>query len=114
MTISQIVDHGDDSAYPVATFVRVSAGRFIYVRLNRDEVKDFAAQGAVVGAAIAVGRLCTVIPIPWLAVACAVVVGVQAAAILNTLKQAAEENKCVEIKFKWDGALAGWKRYTCR
>ena len=114
MTISQVVDHSDDTAHPVATYVRVSAGRFIYVRFNREEVKDFSARGAVVGAAILMGMVCRAIPVPWIAIPCAVAVGVSAAAIVDTINKAAEENKCVEIRFDWDGSLAGWKRYTCR
>ncbi len=114
MTITQIVDHGDDTAHPVATYVRVSAGRFIYVRFNREEVKDFSARGAVVGAGILIGMICRSIPIPWIAIPCVVMVGVSAAAIVDTSNKAAEENKCVEIRFDWDGSLAGWKRYPCR
>jgi hypothetical protein len=113
MTIRQIVDHGDDTAHPVATYVSVSPGRFVYVRFNRDEVKDFSARGAVVGAGILMGIICGKIPIPWIAIPCAVAVGVSAAAILDTFNKAAAENKCVELKFKWDGSLAGWKRYRC-
>jgi DNA-binding CsgD family transcriptional regulator len=44
MTITQIVDHGEDIAYPVVAYPRVSAGWFVYVRFNREEVKDFASR----------------------------------------------------------------------
>ena len=113
MTITQVVDHDEDTAHPVVTYASVSAGRFIYVRFNRQEVKDFAARGAIVGAGILMGIVCSKIPIPWIAIPCAVTVGVSAAAIVDTINKAAEENKCVEIKFEWDGTLAGWKRYRC-
>lgn len=114
MTISQIVDHDDDTAHPVVTYPRISAGRFVYVRFNRQEVKDFAARGGVVGAATLMGMVCRAIPVPWITAGCLVAVAVSAAAIINTFNKADEENKCVEIRFDWDGSLAGWKRYTCR
>jgi hypothetical protein len=59
MTISQIVDHGEDTVHPVVAYPRVSAGWFVYVRFNRQEVKDFASRGAVVGAATLMGMVCT-------------------------------------------------------
>jgi hypothetical protein len=113
MTISQVVDHDEDTALPVATYLGVSAGRFIYVRFNRREVKEFAPRGAVIGAAAFMGFLCRLIPIPWLTAACIVSVAVEAGAILHTFTKADAENKCVELKFEWDGSLAGWKRYSC-
>lgn len=34
-------------------------------------------------------------------------------AIERTFDMAADENKCVELKFDYDGELDGWKRYSC-
>jgi hypothetical protein len=112
---SKLVQYVDlrDAAFPVVADPRISFGWYIYVRYSKGEVKDFASQVPYLGAFGLIGIWCARIPNVWLASACGVSAIIYAGAIANTFTAAGSENKCVEIKFDWDGFIAGWKRYSC-
>jgi hypothetical protein len=111
-SIIQVVEH-ETAAYPVTADPKVSFGWSIYLKYSKKEVKDFKSKGGVIGAATLVAAVCKALPNSIVMAICAATVAVASAAILNTFTQAAKENKCVELKFAYDGDLDGWKRYKC-
>ncbi len=108
----QRVDHSG-AAYPVVADPKVTYGWYIYVRWNKTETRNIANLNRTAVAATLLGAGCGKVP-GWIAsTACGVVVTLVVGAIHNSFQAAARENKCHEVRFDYDGSLAGWKRYAC-
>ncbi len=108
----QRLDHSG-AAYPVVADPKVTYGWYIYVRWNKTETRNVANLNRTAVAATLLGAGCGKVP-GWIAsTACGVAVTLVVGAIHNSFQAAARENKCHEVRFDYDGSLAGWKRYAC-
>lgn len=97
------------AAFPVVADPKVSFGLGIYVRYQRSEVKDFKDKGKFVGAAALMGAACGKIPVGWLAVACGASLAVVSSSVLGTFENASKKDRCVELKFNYQGIITEWK-----
>ena len=95
--------------FPVVADPKVSYGLGIYVRYMRSEVKDFKDKGKFVAAATLVGAACGKIPVAWLVVACGASAAVVSSSVLGTFDNAAKKDRCVELKFNYQGIITEWK-----
>ncbi len=108
----QRVDHSG-AAYPVVADPKVTFGWYIYVRWNKTETKNFARLSKAQFAGMFISAACGKLPSWPLVGVCTVAVGLVSNSIHNSFVAAANENKCHEVRFDYDGSLAGWKRYAC-
>ncbi|MFI7597211.1 hypothetical protein [Actinoplanes sp. NPDC049681] len=97
------------AAFPVVADPKVSFGIGIYVRYQRSEVKDFKDKGKFVGATALMGAACGKIPVGWLAVACGASLAVVSSSVLGTFDNASKKDRCVELKFNYQGIITEWK-----
>lgn len=111
-TLIQYIDHVE-ATYPVVADPKLSYGWSVYLKYSKKEVKDFKSQAPVIGAAALLGWACAALPAKPLIGVCLVSVAIVGAAIVDTFNKAADENKCVELKFSYTGDIDGWKRYRC-
>jgi hypothetical protein len=111
-TLIQHVDHVG-ATFPVVADPKLSYGWSIYLKYSKKEVKDFKSQAPIYGAAALLGWACAALPAKPLIGVCLVSVAIVSAAIVDTFNKAADENKCVELKFSYTGDIDGWKRYRC-
>ena len=111
-TLIQHIDHVG-ATYPVVADPKLSYGWSVYVKFSKKEVKDSKSQAPVYGAAALLGWACAALPAKPLIGVCLVSVAIVGAAIVDTFNKAADENKCVELKFSYTGDIDGWKRFRC-
>ncbi len=112
-TLTQVVDHtGGHYAYPIVADPSISFGWSIYLRYSKQEVKSLRAQGIILVYAALWNEACAKLP-GYARVGCTASLAAVFGAISQTFQAAANENKCVEIKFDYSGGLDGWRRYAC-
>lgn len=112
-TLTQVVDHTSGRyAYPVVADPSISFGWSIYLRYSKQEVKSLRQQGVIFAYAALWNEACAKLP-GYARAGCTATLAVVFAAISQTFQAAANENKCVEIKFDYSGGLDGWRRYIC-
>lgn len=107
-----IVQHVDTrgAVYPIVADPWVSFGWFVYVNYSRSEVQTLAAYADYYALASAA---CSLIPVPWVRLACTATIGAIAISFARTVREAAWYGQCVNIRFTYAGTLAGWGRYYC-
>jgi hypothetical protein len=96
------------ATFPVVADPKVSFGLRIYVRYSRAEVKAFKARNALVAGTTLATAACGKIPYGWLVVACGASVAVASSSVVGTFKDAANRDRCVELKFNYQGILMEW------
>jgi hypothetical protein len=96
------------AVFPVVADPKISFGLRIYVRYSRAEVREFKARNALVAATTLMGVACGKIPIGWLKVGCLASVAMASSSVLGTFKDAANRDRCVELKFNYQAILMEW------
>ena len=86
----------------------MSYGLRIYVRYSRAEVKAFKARNALIAGATIAAAACGKIPIGWLKIACGASVAIASSSLTGTFKDAASRDRCVELKFNYQGIVMEW------
>ncbi len=112
-TLTQVVDHaGGNYAYPITADPNISFGWSIYLRYSKSEVRSMNQRGVFIGYGTLWGYVCGRLP-GYAAAGCGTTLVVAFWALDQTFVAAANENKCVEVKFDYSGGLDGWRRYSC-
>jgi len=96
------------ATFPVVADPKVSFGIRVYVRYSRAEVKAMKQQNVLVGGASLATAVCGKIPVFWLKVACGAAIAIASNSVNGTFKDAANRDRCVELKFNYQGILMEW------
>jgi hypothetical protein len=94
--------------YPVVADPKVSFGIRVYVRYSRAEVKAMKQQNVLIGGTTLASAVCGKIPTFWLKTACLAAVAITSNSVNGTFKDAANRDRCVELKFTYQGILMEW------
>lgn len=109
------VDHYG-AAYPVVADPKVTFGWYIYVRYSKAEVQRTYTQVTEYGYRALPAFMCGMVGSVsgWIgAAACAATLGVYASSVASAISTARKRNECFELKFTYNGWIAGWRPYAC-
>lgn len=96
------------------TDLSVSAGFFIYLRLDRGDVQGFPDTVLSAGSGAVAAYLCPKIPNAVGKVACGAIASAYIGSVIGTIRDAKKANQCVELRYNYaPGLLVGWRRYGC-
>lgn len=109
--VQEVDHHRDAFAYPIVADPSYSIGRYIYIRYSRAEVKRIAPYAWTNRFQ---ALFCLAIPNIVGAGACAIAVDQWASSIASAVVNAANRNRCFEMRYTLiGGAPVGWNSYAC-